>query len=154
MGDHIHQDMIVVRLTPPLKETFFAAPSYLDRHGRPQRPKDLLHHNCIRYRYISAQRFAEWQFNDVEGITSVEVKGNLIVNSATAIVDAARDGLGITWLFRPLVEPDLKSGLVETVLDDYAIERPGYFLYYHKGTSRLEILRSFIDFMKLGRGAA
>lgn len=150
MGDHIHQDMVAVRLTPPLKEVFFASPSYLARHGRPRRPKDLLDHDCIRYRYISTQSFAEWQFHDVEGITSVEVKGTLIVNSATALVDAARDGFGITWLFRPLVEADLRSGALETVLEDYAIERPGYFIYFPKGTARLKLLRAFIEVMKLG----
>ena len=152
MGDHIHEDMIAVRLTPPLKETFFASPAYLDRHGRPRHPEDLLQHNCIRYRYISTQRLADWQFHGKEGVTGVDVRGNLIVNSATALVDAARDGLGITWLFQPVIAADLEAGLLETVLDDYAIERPGYFLYYHRGNARLEVWRAFVEFMKLGRG--
>lgn len=148
MGDHIHEDMIAVRLCPPLKEVFFAAPSYLERHGRPERPEDLLQHNCIRYRYIASRRIAEWQFHGAEGVTTIDVRGNLIVDSTNAVVGSARDGLGIGWLFRPNVEADLQSGALESVLDSHAIERPGYFLYYPKANARVEVLRVFIDFMR------
>lgn len=148
MGDHIREDTIAVRLCPPLKEVVFAAPAYFDRHGRPQRPADLLRHNCIRYRYITSGRIAEWQFHGAEGPTDVDVKGNLVVNSTNALVSAARDGLGIGWLFRPNVEDDLKSGALESVLADYVIERPGFFLYYPKANARVEVLRIFIDFMR------
>lgn len=148
MGDHVHEEMVAVRLSPPLKQVFFAAPTYLETHGRPQRPEDLLQHNCIRYRYIASNRIAEWQFHGAQGITSIDVKGGLIVNSTNAVVHAARSGLGIGWLFRPSIEEDLRSGVLESVLDDCVIERPGFFLYYPKENARIEILRIFIDFMK------
>jgi DNA-binding transcriptional LysR family regulator len=148
MGDHIHEDMIAVRLTPPLKVAYFASPDYLEKHGRPKQPEDLLRHNCIRYRYIGSQRMAEWQFSGAEGIISVDVKGSLIVNSTNALIHAARAGLGIGWLFRPNIDDDLRSGRLVSILDGSAIERPGFFLYYPKGSSWLEILRIFVEFMK------
>lgn len=148
LGDHIREDMIAVRLSPPLKEVFFAAPSYFDKHGRPERPEDLLRHNCIRYRYISSKRIAQWQFHGAEGVTTIDVKGGLIVNSTNALINSAHDGIGIGWLFRPNIEGDLRDGKLESVLDSYAIERPGYFLYYPKANARIEVLRVFIDFMK------
>lgn len=148
MGDHIHEDMIAVRLTPPLKVVYFASPGYLERHGRPEQPEDLLRHNCIRYRYIGSRRIAEWQFSGAEGIISVDVKGGLIVNSTNALIHAARSGLGIGWLFRANIDDDLRSGRLVSVLDGFAIERPGFFLYYPRGSSWLEILRIFVEFMK------
>ena len=132
-----------------MKQVYFAAPSYLDRHTRPERPEDLLSHNCIRYRYIASKRVAEWQFDGPDGISSVDVNGNLVVNSTNAVVSAARDGIGIGWLFRPSIEHDLQAGRLESVLDHYAINTPGYFLYYPKSNARIEVLRVFIDFMKL-----
>ena len=149
LGDHIREDMIAVRLSPPLKEVVFAAPSYFEQHGRPEQPESLLQHNCIRYRYIMSNRIAEWEFYGPEGITTIDVKGNLIVNSTNALVSSARDGLGIGWLFRPSVEDDLLAGKLESILESYAIERPGYFLYYPKANARIEALRVFIDFMKV-----
>jgi DNA-binding transcriptional LysR family regulator len=151
MGDQIRQDMVAVRLCPPLKEVHFAAPSYFQEQGRPRRPQDLLRHNCIRYRYIGSKRIAEWQFRGAEGVVGVEVKGGLIVNSTAALIDAARNGLGIGWLFRPNVAEDLRSGRLVSGLDKFALERPGFFLYYPRANARLELLRIFIEFMKAQR---
>ena len=148
LGDLIHDDMIAVRLSPPMHQVFFAAPAYLDKHGRPERPEDLLRHNCLRYRYIASGRIADWRFQGDSGVSAIDVKGSLIVNSTTALVRAARQGLGIGWLFRPAIADDLNSGVLESVLDRYAIEAPGYFLYYPKSNARIEVLRVFIDFMK------
>lgn len=148
LGDHIHQDMIALRLSPPLRQVFFASPGYLDRHGRPERPEDLLGHNCIRYRYIASGRIAEWQFLGPEGVTTIDVTGRLTVNSTTALINSARDGLGIGWLFQPSVEKDIQAQRLESILDSYAIERPGYFLYYPKANARIEVVRVFIDFFR------
>ena len=154
LGDLIHEDMIAVRLSPPIRQVFFAAPSYLEEHGRPERPESLLQHNCIRYRYITSKRIAEWQFNGAEGISTIDVTGNLIVNSTNALLSSARDGLGIGWLFRPSIEDDLRAGTLESILDGYAIETPGYFLYYPRSNARIEVLRLFIDFMKERSGSS
>lgn len=148
LGDHIREDMIAVRLSPPMRQVVFAAPAYFARHGRPQRPRDLLRHSCIRYRYIAAKRFAEWQFDGPDGLTTVDVSGTLIVDSTNALLAAARAGLGIGWLFRPAVAEDLAAGRLESVLDSCAVERPGYFLYYPRANARIEILRQFVDFMR------
>lgn len=148
LGDHIHNDMIAVRLSGPFQEVVFASPAYLAAHGRPKRPEDLLRHNCIRYRYIASGRIAEWRFRTERGATTVDVGGNLVVNSTNALLAAARDGIGLGWLFRPSIEDDLRAGLLESVLDAYAIERQGYFLYYPKAHARVPALRAFVDFMR------
>lgn len=154
LGHLVREDMIAVRLTPPVREVVFAAPSYLKRRGRPERPEDLLRHNCIRYRYIASRRFAEWQFAGPDGVTTIEARGNLIVDSTTALVSAVRAGVGIGWLFRPGLEEDFRAGRLESVLDEYAIERPGYFLYYPRANARIEAFRVFVAFMKHGGGRA
>ena len=148
LGDRIDDDMIAVRLTPPLKGAYFAAPSYFARHGRPQQPRALLQHNCIRYRFIGSQRIAEWRFRGKQGSYSVNVKGNLIFNSFQSIVQAALDGLGIGWSLRAGVAQELASGRLESILDRHVIERPGLFLYFPRENARLEILRLSIAFMR------
>jgi len=154
MGDQIHEDMLAVRLTQPLREAFFAAPSYFKGRSRPRHPRDLLDHNCILYRFIGSRRIAAWPFRSAEGAASVHVQGNLIVNSTSAVIHAARGGLGIGWLFRQSIAEDLRSGRLESLLGDFAVERPGYFLYYPKANARLEILRIFVEAMKARSHAA
>lgn len=147
-GDIIADDMIAVRLSPPAKEAVFGSPDYFDRHGRPDRPEDLIRHSCIQYRYIASKRIAEWQFHGNDGPITVDVSGTLIFNNTAAVLSAARDGLGISWLYRQSVEDDLRAGRLETVLETYSIERPGYFLFYPRANARIEVLRLFIDFMR------
>jgi len=153
MGDQIHEDMIAVRLTPPLKEAWFAAPSYFKGRPRPRHPREFLDHNCILYRFIGSRRIAPWPFRTAQGTASVHVQGNLIVNSTSAVIHAARAGLGIGWLFRQSIAEDLRARRLVTLLDDFAIERPGYFLYYPKANARLGILRIFIEAMKARKNA-
>jgi DNA-binding transcriptional LysR family regulator len=150
LGDLIHEDMIAVPLTPPLKEVIFGAPAYFDHHGRPETPRDLLRHNCIRYRYIGSGRIAPWEFDSPDGATSVDVSGNLIVNGTSALIYAARQGLGLGWLFRGNVADELKAGTLESVLDDHVVTRPGFYLYFTRESVRLQVMRLFVDFLKKG----
>lgn len=149
LGENIGPDMVAVRLCPPFREVIFAAPSYLDRYGRPNAPRDLLDHHCIRYRYITSGRYADWCLQ-VEGqLTTVGVGGQLIVNSTAALVRAATLGNGLGWLFRPAIAQELARGELESVLDDHAIEHPGYYLYYPRSSARIAAFRAFVDFMKV-----
>jgi DNA-binding transcriptional LysR family regulator len=148
LGDYLEADMIAVRLTPGLKGAYFASPAYLAKHGRPTQPRDLLSHNCIRYRRINSRTIAEWEFKGPEGIYSVAVRGNLIFDSFPAVVEAALAGLGIGWSLRPGVAAELASGRLVSLLDRHIPDRPGFFLYYPRENARLEILRLFVEFMR------
>jgi DNA-binding transcriptional LysR family regulator len=47
----IDRDMVHVRLTAAARIVVVAAPSYLERRGTPQKPQDLLQHDCICMRW-------------------------------------------------------------------------------------------------------
>jgi len=151
LGDRIDQDMIAIRLTPPLKGAYFAAPSYLASHGGPRHPRDLLQHNCIRYRNIASGAIAEWRFAGPEGVYAVDVTGNLIFNNFRSVVDAALAGLGIGWSLRAGVAEELRAGGLVSLLDRHIVTRPGFYLYFPRANGRIEILRLFIEFMKRRR---
>lgn len=149
LGENIAQDMVAVRMCEPFQEVVFASPDYLARHGRPQRPEDLLQHDCIRYRYISSGRFADWRFRIAGAVRTIDVSGGLIVNSTNALVRAAVDGAGLGWLFRPSISGELALGQLECVLADYGLHHPGYYLYFPRSSAKLASFRAFVDFMKL-----
>lgn len=148
LGENISPDMVAVRLCPPFREVVFAAPSYLEERGRPMTPRDLLGHDCIRYRYITSGRFADWRFRMDGQVTTVDVGGRLIVNSTAALVRSAVHGNGLGWLFQPAVARELEAGTLESVLGDYAIEHPGYYLYFPRSSGRIPAFRAFVDFMQ------
>ncbi len=52
--ERLEQDMIAVPIGPRVQRfAAAAAPAYLDRHGRPDHPRDLLAHACLRGRFAS-----------------------------------------------------------------------------------------------------
>ena len=151
LGDRLTEGMIAVRLTPPLPAAYSAAPSYLDRYGRPKHPRDLLSHKCIRYRFISASRLADWQFQEDGRVFTVDPGADLTFDGFQAVTQAARAGHGIGWSLRGVIEDEVASAELETVLDDYTIEHPPFYLYYPDQNGRLELLRLLIEFLKSER---
>ncbi len=145
LGGAIHGDMIAVPVTAPLKDAFVAAPSYLAKHGVPLVPEDLLAHRCIRYRYKKSGRFYPWRFRTADGEVEAQVTGTLIVDSFDAAIAAARSGCGIAQNFRSEVEEDLKAGRLESLLDDHAMERPAFCIYFPREYSRLRVLRALVE---------
>jgi len=60
--ERLEQDMIAVPIGPRVQRyATAAAPAYLNKHGRPQHPSDLLHHACLRGRF-SGRAMPPWEF--------------------------------------------------------------------------------------------
>ena len=147
LGDRLTTNMVAVRLTGPLTPCYSAAPSYLSAFGRPNHPRDLLNHKCVRYKFVTAKRIWDWQFVEDGQIKTVDPPTRLIFDSMQSVMQAVRDGHGIGWSLRAVIEDDLQAGALETVLDPYVTELPPYYLYYPEQNRRLELLRLFIDFL-------
>lgn len=147
LGDKLTNDMIAVRLTPELGSAYSASPAYLEAHGRPGHPRDLFAHKCVRYRFVSANRIADWEFQEEGSPFSVNPPASLVFDSFRSVVQAATDGHGIGWSLREVVAGELESGALETVLDTYTVGHPPFFLYYPRQYRQLELLRVFIDFL-------
>lgn len=148
IGDKIAQDMIALRLTPPLPLAVAGSPGYLDRHGIPQTPRDLLDHDCIRYRFHSSGRIAPWDFTGAEGGYAVDVKGSVINNTLPASIDLARQGLGLVFTFRDYIRREINAGTLRPVLEEHLGETPGIFIYFPREYRSMMPLRLFIDHLK------
>ena len=71
-----------------------AAPSYLERHGRPSHPRDLMHHACLCYAYLPTPDV--WRFVNKAGeAVQVRPAGPLRANNADALAPALFAGLGL-----------------------------------------------------------
>ena len=147
VGDRVTPDMIATRVSKELSPAFSAAPSYLDEYGRPQHPRELLDHRCIRYKFVTANRIADWAFSENGQTKTIDPPSTLIFDSFQLVNQAARDGLGIGWSLRKPIEDEIKTGALETILDDYITELPPFYIFYPEQHRRLELLRLFIDFL-------
>lgn len=147
LGDQLTTDMVAVRLTGPLTPCYFAASSYLTAAGRPTHPRDLLNHKSVRYKFITANRIHDWQFVEDGQTKTVDPPTRLVVDDMETLRQAVRDGNGIGWSLRALIDDDLQAGAVKTLLDSYVPKLPPYYLYFPEQNRRLELLRLFINFL-------
>lgn len=145
LGEMIERDMIAVRLTPPFKAIMVAAPSYLAAKGEPKTIGDLARHNCIGFRLLAAGGIYAWELLDNGEDVSVRVTGTMLVNDATYARDLALAGIGIAYLFEPLVRKDIRDGTLRWVLPQTAIDEPGLFLYFPRRAAEAPKLRAFIQ---------
>lgn len=149
--ERLEQDMIAIPIGPRLQRCATAAsPAYLNTHGRPQHPRDLLQHACLRGRFPSGA-MPLWDYERNGEIFSVDPSGPLIVRIGGAVdlaVQAAVDGLGIVYLFEEWLAPHLNSGALEPVLEPWWQSFSGPFLYYSGRRYLPSPLRAFVDFVK------
>ncbi|MBE0531181.1 MAG: LysR family transcriptional regulator [Rhodospirillales bacterium] len=145
LGEMIAEDMMAIRLTPPFSAIIVASPAYVAARGRPQHIADLKDHNCIAYRMITGGGLYRWELLDGGRDVTVEAAGSTVVNHTLYARDLALAGVGLAYLFEPLVRADIAAGRLIQVLPKTAIEEPGLFLYYPKRAALAPKLRAFID---------
>lgn len=145
LGEMIAEDMVAVRLTPPFKAVLVASPGYLARAGEPRGLADLRRLNCIGYRMASTGGVYAWELAEGGVDVAVDVGGTARVTDALFALELALAGVGVAYLFEPLVRAHLRSGALRCVLPEAAIEEPGLFLYFPRRASEAPKLRAFID---------
>jgi DNA-binding transcriptional LysR family regulator len=149
--ERLEQDMIAVPIGPRVQRFATAAsPDYLEARGRPQHPRDLLAHACLRGQFASGASPA-WEFERDGEVVRVDPVGPLVVRigaAADLAVGAAVAGLGIIHLFEEWLRPHLDSGALEPVLAPWWQNFSGPFLYYPGRRHLPAPLRAFVDFIK------
>ena len=95
-GERIARDMIAVRISDEMPFVVAASPRYLERHGIPQVPEELIKHACIRRHANGA--LVSWRFGKKRRMFEVEVDGPLTANEPGIAVAAAIDGAGLVQL--------------------------------------------------------
>jgi DNA-binding transcriptional LysR family regulator len=99
-------DLLATRLAPMLRIAC-ASPSYLQAHGRPAAPEDLLHHRCL---CLPSTPTGLWTFPEVNQGKPLAVQGRFRSNDVDSLLDAAAAGLGVAHLASWLVYKKVAAG--------------------------------------------
>ncbi|RWQ40221.1 MAG: LysR family transcriptional regulator [Mesorhizobium sp.] len=155
LGEMIAEDMVTVRLTQPFRTIVVASPAYVGRLGQPRTLADLSAHNCIGYRLLRSRALYRWDLNDQGKDISVETRGSVVLTDPLSARDMALAGIGLAYLFEPLVRADVEAGRLVEVLRDTSIDEPGLFLYFPRRAAMAPKLRAFIDTaQEIGRASS
>lgn len=119
------------------------SPDYFERRGVPKSPSDLTRHRIIAA--TGAWTSLEWRFGSDQR-QSVHVRPALFCNANEAAIAAARAGWGLTRVLSYQIGPDLLSGRLQTVLDDFEEPALPVHIVHPDGRNASAKVRSFVDF--------
>ena len=149
--ERLEQDMIAVPIGSRVQRFAAAsAPAYLDRRGRPEQPRQLLDHACLRSRFSSGT-MPPWEFERDGELVRVDPAGPLLVSIPGGVdlaIEAAVAGIGIVYHFEDWLRPLLDSHRLEPLLEPWWSRFAGRFLYYAGRRLAPAPLRAFVDFTK------
>jgi DNA-binding transcriptional LysR family regulator len=152
--DRLEQDMIALPIGPRVQRFATAAsPAYVQARGRPEHPRDLLQHACLRGKFPSGA-MPLWEYERDGETVSVDPGGPLVFRVAGAVdlaIKAALDGLGVIYLFEDWLKPHLDSGALMPVLEPWWQGFSGPYLYYPGRRYLPSPLRAFVDFINENR---
>ncbi|MCW9584111.1 LysR family transcriptional regulator [Klebsiella pasteurii] len=143
----VPKDMIAVPFGEELSLIAVASPDFIKKSGVPSSPKDLVNFRCINRCFPGGQLY-RWEFLNAEGDkTEVAVKGDLVIDSDAAMIQAAESGLGIAFVYENLVKVQIKEGSLIRLLSDYYYPADRFTLYYPSRKHIPVPLRTFITWV-------
>ncbi|ASP93604.1 LysR family transcriptional regulator [Sinorhizobium meliloti] len=130
LGEAIARDMVAVRIGPDVTYAVVGSPQYFVERAVPATPHDLTKHNCVNLRLPTSGALYAWEFAKDGREFSVRVEGQLTMSNIDPAINAALDGVGLSYAPKDLVRQHLESGRLQEVLADCAPTFQGYHLYY------------------------
>jgi LysR family transcriptional regulator for bpeEF and oprC len=125
-----------------------ASPAYLQRRGIPSTPDALDAHTCLGYVTPWTGHYREWWFSDQGRALNKSVSGQLNVNSAEALLEAAVAGAGIAMIGDFVVHDAVRQGKLQVVLREFAARPMPVSVLYLPVRERTPRLRWFLDVLK------
>ncbi|CAB3765235.1 LysR family transcriptional regulator [Paraburkholderia solisilvae] len=123
-----------------------AAPSYLQRRGRPAHPHDLMQHDCLGYAYRA--RRDVWRFsNDAGEEQAIIPTGPLRATNADALVPTVLAGLAIAELPEFIAAEYLRDGRMEAILTDWTLPRGSLYFVTPSARTRPAKVDALADFL-------
>ena len=134
----------------PVRHLIVASDEYLKKAGVPQRPEDLVHHEClIQYGRRPA---SEWFFIGPHGPYSVRVSGSFRSTSAAALLRAASEGVGIAHVPEYVLYGQGLGDSLRVIFDDCVATTRALKAYYPRCSYVPAKIRAFLDCLEVVDG--
>jgi DNA-binding transcriptional LysR family regulator len=120
-----------------------ASAAYLARHGVPQKPEDLLDHNCLYGRFGGS-----WAFKGRGNKRKhIRVSGNLVLYNGDALREAAVQNLGIVHSTWWALKHDIQAQNLVPILEKFQVDGHPISVIFPSGRHTPARVRTVIDFL-------
>jgi DNA-binding transcriptional LysR family regulator len=147
IGSFAVNSPLVTRKIAACRRIVVGTPGYFDIMGVPRQPADLLGHHAVIY--DQRQGGHTWSFRQGSAEIPVTMRGKLRSSAAEGVREGVFAGLGLSvggseWMFTP----ELKSGSVKTVLEDWLLPPGELWAVFPTGRQASAKARTFATFME------
>lgn len=152
LGGHVDKDMIAVKITPDMQMILVASAEYIEQFGSPSHPNEINSYRCITLRLPSNENIMSWEFSDIEdpeqqNVITIKPQSSMIVNHANLVVKGAKEGLGLAWVPKTMVDDELLNEKLINLLPEWSITYDGYYMYY-PARNPSPLFRLLVDALK------
>jgi DNA-binding transcriptional LysR family regulator len=148
MGAMPDSNMTVRRIAEG-RRIVVATPAYLQRHGTPTSPGDLVSHQAVIYTPGGGgEPWASWTFRKATAEVSVVLRGRLKMTAAEGLREAVNNDMGLTVSSEWNFSRELRSGKVVEILADWALPLTNLSAVYPAGRLASTRARAFVSFVE------
>jgi DNA-binding transcriptional LysR family regulator len=125
-----------------------AAPAYLEKHGEPRTPHDLVHHELLLFRDPQTGRPFPWEFHRGGKVIEINATGRLMMDDPSAAVAACIAGQGVFQMLAPGLKSIFANGELVQILPQWSDERYPLYAYHPSRHLPPVKVRAFLDFVQ------
>ncbi len=140
---HLPDSGLSAKLVGHVRIVVCASPTYLDQHGRPRHPDDLVGAQVVSS--SASTLLTDWRFRHGNAELAVRTTPRLVFTSNRAAIDAARRGAGFTRVLSYQVAAAVDAGELEIALEDYEPSPLPIHIVFAGGRKLPAKVRSFVD---------
>jgi DNA-binding transcriptional LysR family regulator len=129
LGESLREGMTAVKIKPRLRLTVVGSKTYFADRPLPKTPADLKQHVCIRNIYPSGTPYA-WEFSRAGKIIEFEPSGPMSSDDHELMVETARAGVALAYVWEARVRPHIASGELIECLASWCAPEDWLYIYY------------------------
>lgn len=138
---YLPDSSLIAKRVGPIYGNLVASPDYIEAHGTPETPEDLINHEALM------QGTESWQLTVDNKIVTVQPQGRFKADNGTALTAAAAAGLGIAWLPDCLTHDYVASGTLVPIMTRYPPPPAGAYVIRPPGQHPARKIRILTDML-------
>lgn len=145
----VRDSSLIARTMGTFRSLLVASPAYVDAHGLPLTPEDVVSHSCLGF--TNHPDWPNWVLEKDGQQTTIRPEGQLIANSSELLLASAIKGIGISLIPDWMAAPGLTEGsLVEALPGWRTVRHIGVHAVMPPGALIPAKTRVFVDEMVEG----
>jgi DNA-binding transcriptional LysR family regulator len=139
---------LIVRKLLETRVLTVAAPAYIERHGEPRSPHDLVHHEALLFRDPQTGLPFPWEFRRDREVVEVKLSSRLVMDDPSVAISACVAGQGLFQSLAIGLAPLLLRGELVQVLPGWSEELYPLYAYHPSRHLPPAKVRAFVDFIQ------